>query len=120
MAASSDDSQILDLVDIALLLTYERSSTDPRFRGSKLHEVVLPGQSSTQISLPIKFEDNETFIAFDAEPPEDVTSTTEPDTPLNILPAGGLAPNNPLSFATPNSSRHTSTGRAATTRASPA
>lgn len=101
MAASSDDSQILDLVDIALLLTYERSSTDPRFRGSKLHEVVLPGQSSTQIPLPIEFEDNETFIAFDAEPPDDVTSTTEPDTPLNILAAGGLAPNNPLSFATP-------------------
>lgn len=101
MAATSGDSPTLDLVDIALLLTYERTSTDPRFRGSKLHEVILPGQFSTQVPMPVRIKDNETFIAFDAEPPEDADTIAEPDTPLNILPAGGLAPNNPLNAATP-------------------
>lgn len=101
MAADSGDSQTLDLVHVALLLTYERTSTDPRFRGSKLHEVILPGHASTQVPLPVKVKENETFIAFDIDPPEDADSITEPDTPLNIIPAGGLAPNNPLRSSTP-------------------
>lgn len=99
MAAISGDGQTLDLVDVALLLTYERTSTDPRFRGSKLHEVIQPGQFSTEVPLPVRA--NETFIAFDAEPPENADNITEPDTPFNILPASCLNPKNPLNWATP-------------------
>lgn len=98
MAADSGDSQTLDLVHIALLLTFERTSTDPRFRGSKLHEVILPGHASTQVPLPVKVKENETFIAFDFDPPEDANTITEPDTPLNNIPARGLRPNNPLAL----------------------
>lgn len=90
----------LDLVDIALLLNYERTSFDPRFRGAKLREAILPGQRSTEIPLAQKIPDNETFFAF--YQPLDTSNITGPDTPFNILPASGqLSPNNPLNFATP-------------------
>jgi hypothetical protein len=42
----------LDLYDIALLLNYERGTTDPRFRHTKLREVVINGDFQSIVCPP--------------------------------------------------------------------
>lgn len=47
--ASSDEP--LDLYDLAVLLNYERATTEPRFRHTKLREVAFPGSRPQIIAI---------------------------------------------------------------------
>lgn len=68
MAAATEP---LDLVDIAVLLNYERATTDERFLNTKLREVAFPGQGLRSIgydskALPKGWNNNErTWIVLD-------------------------------------------------------
>jgi hypothetical protein len=44
----ADTEEVLDLYDIAVLLNYERNTTEPRFRHTKLREVAFPGKISNR------------------------------------------------------------------------
>jgi hypothetical protein len=61
----------LDLVDIAVLLNYERATTDDRFLNTKLREIAFPGRKLSSISpdprtLPKGWNNNErTWIVLD-------------------------------------------------------
>ncbi|KAK0433932.1 uncharacterized protein EV420DRAFT_487488 [Desarmillaria tabescens] len=82
-------TEILDLYDLALLFNYERGSSEPRYRHTKLREVVRDNESfqtvrllntawSTRHSPKVAF-------AFDTiRPPKN--KLNEPDLPTNILP----------------------------------
>jgi hypothetical protein len=39
----TDSEEVLDLYDIAVLLNYERVTTEPRFRYTRLREVAFAG-----------------------------------------------------------------------------
>lgn len=76
---------LLDLYDIAVLLNYERSTTEPRLRHTKLREVAFPGYMPTSVALnnPINsgWIDNDlTWIVLDHQPGD----PTEPDLPSNM------------------------------------
>jgi hypothetical protein len=84
-AATADNP--LDLYDIATLLNYERTTTEPRFRHTKLREFVNPGEES-QIKLKTEeWNDNaRTILVFDQRPSE----SNARDLPENMLPTGPL------------------------------
>ncbi|KAF9019293.1 hypothetical protein BDZ89DRAFT_1073159 [Hymenopellis radicata] len=79
----------LDLYDIALLLNYERASTEPRFRHAKLREAVRNENFKTikvigsQEWLTSAAVEKMGFV-FDTKPGK---NSEERDTPANILPS---------------------------------
>lgn len=77
----------LDLYDIAVLLNYERATTEPRFRHTKLREVALPGSKPKTVALKAPDEhnwiDNDcTWIVLDKKTDE----LSDRDLPSNFLP----------------------------------
>ncbi|KAF9475516.1 hypothetical protein BDN70DRAFT_883624 [Pholiota conissans] len=86
---SSNENTVLDLHDIALLLNYERASTEPRFRYTKLREVAQPGQDFRTILTPAS-EWHEasvprTGFVFEKSTPKTSKERDEPDLPTNML-----------------------------------
>ena len=82
----------LDLFDIALLLNYERATTEPRFRSTKLREVALPGASPKAIAVEglkqHEWNDNKrTWIVLD----KSSAALDTHDTPSDFLPANPTA-----------------------------
>ncbi|KAF8660746.1 hypothetical protein AX16_001563 [Volvariella volvacea WC 439] len=104
----TQDSEPLDLYEIALLLNYERASTEPRFRHAKLCEVANEEVNFQTIALKHDVWDRrpaaKTGFVFDISPPKGTSSTStgkgkqrgssnagvddgaEPDLPSNMLP----------------------------------
>ncbi|KAF9475515.1 hypothetical protein BDN70DRAFT_956348 [Pholiota conissans] len=86
-----DGGETLDLHDIALLLNYERASTEPRFRHAKLIEAVLPENKSTSIFFNEPEWKNATVpctrFVFQKFKPSRAQRRDEPDLPTNMLPA---------------------------------
>ncbi|KAG9240002.1 hypothetical protein BJ878DRAFT_585208 [Calycina marina] len=87
--SSESESEILDLYQISLLLTYERGTTEPRFRHAKLRE---------------EFDDNRplTTYIFDRDSKYKSTKldmTSSPDLPSEILPLN-FNENDPLNSLT--------------------
>ncbi|KAF8972505.1 hypothetical protein BDZ97DRAFT_1692186 [Flammula alnicola] len=83
------EDKVLDLHDVALLLNYERGSTEPRFRYTKLREVattsdfksiILPVPEWTEAAVP------RIGFVFDRKQPSTQEERDEPDLPSNILP----------------------------------
>lgn len=92
---------VLDLHDIALLLNYERATTDPRFRHAKLREVAARGADFQTIRLSARAWTEalvpKTGLVFDM-PKESGLSKAErdePDLPSNMLPSV-VIPSSPL------------------------
>ncbi|KAF5312995.1 hypothetical protein D9619_003611 [Psilocybe cf. subviscida] len=83
------EAKVLELYDVALLLNYERGTTEPRFRHTKLREIATPGTNfrTVKIMAPEWTEAAvpRTGLVFDRQkPPSD--QTEEPDLSENILP----------------------------------
>ncbi|KAJ4293550.1 hypothetical protein N0V90_008833 [Kalmusia sp. IMI 367209] len=80
------DSNVIDLVDIAVLLNYERTTTEPRFRHAKLREVAYPGEP-LESSSETHSRAGQTALryVFDTQP----NATEVPDLPSNLLPLVG-------------------------------
>ncbi|KAI1082931.1 hypothetical protein F5B20DRAFT_489820 [Whalleya microplaca] len=80
----------LDLVDIALLLNYERCASEPRFRHAKLREVAFPGEEPESLAIKAKFWSDDsrprTVIVLDRPSQDREETSSEPDTPSNFLP----------------------------------
>jgi MYND finger len=80
---------VLELHDISLLLNYERASTEPRFRHTKLREVTT-NQFSTIRFLSPEWEQVSTRpkigFVFDRIKQTTKSSRDEPDLPSNMLP----------------------------------
>jgi hypothetical protein len=76
--------QCLDLFDIALLLNYEKSTSEPRFRNAKLVDYAFPGQE-TNIKVEAKAwkQNDRTILIFDKLPSG--TGTDDRDLPSNML-----------------------------------
>ena len=86
----AEDKNVLDLHDIALLLNYERVTTEPRFRHSKLREFVRPGETPKTVVLAKVWEDDarpRTTFIFDRSPEHTskLDLTSPPDLPSNML-----------------------------------
>ncbi|KAF8660885.1 hypothetical protein AX16_001544 [Volvariella volvacea WC 439] len=112
MSTTNQDSEPLDLYEIALLLNYERASTEPRFRHAKLREVANEEVNFQTIALKHDIWDcrpaAKSGFVFDICPPKGTSSTStgkgkqrgssndgsradvddgaEPDLPSNMLP----------------------------------
>ena len=85
------DEDVLDLHDIGLLLNYERVTTEPRFRHSKLRELIRPGEIPQTVVLAKVWDDNtrpRTTFIFDRSPQHasKLDLTGPPDLPTNMLP----------------------------------
>ncbi|CAA7267721.1 unnamed protein product [Cyclocybe aegerita] len=82
---------VLDLYDIALLLNYERASTEPRFRHAKLREVATTGDFKTVRLLTPAWTEAAAIprVGFIFDKPLKPTHAEkdEPDLPTNMLPA---------------------------------
>lgn len=97
--------QPLELYDIALLLNYERASTEPRFRFTKLHEATT--SDFTTFRVPPSCHGAEwgshagpkAGFVFVAEQQTKGQSNQEPDLPSNMLPTP--VPPGPLQTLTP-------------------
>ncbi|KAH9487294.1 hypothetical protein JR316_0001364 [Psilocybe cubensis] len=83
----TSNSDILDLHDIALLLNYERASTEPRFRHAKLREVTNSDFQTVRLLAPEWAAPNvpKTGMVFD-KPRRGSQTETRPDLPSNMLP----------------------------------
>jgi hypothetical protein len=103
--------QIIDLYDIALLLNYERAATEPRFRHTKLREVVQNEDFKTIRMLTHEWattgNKQKTGFVFDRLPPHSPEDDDDPSAPPD-LPSTMLAPRDPhwaaqpdLSYLTP-------------------
>lgn len=84
---STDENQgevpnVLDLVDIATLINYERTSREPRFRHMKLRDVAFPGDPDLPPSL------NATMMVFDDAAHK--VEENEADLPSNMLSTNTL------------------------------
>ncbi|KDR68725.1 hypothetical protein GALMADRAFT_256547 [Galerina marginata CBS 339.88] len=81
------EENVLDLYDISLLLNYERASTEPRFRQTKLREVATTDDFKTvRLLTPIWQEATvpRTGLVFDRTRPPP-KKRDEPDLPTNML-----------------------------------
>ena len=83
----SDSEETLDLYDVGVLMTYERSIADPQFSNTKLREVAFPGnqpQSFDSGSAATQGWNKNacTWIVVEKETPSDPTT---PDLPQNFL-----------------------------------
>jgi hypothetical protein len=86
----------LDLVDIALLLTYERAITEPRFENTKLVQITKPGEApSYRFTQNPHIKDARAALTFELEKQ---LSSSSPDLPSNMLPVN---PSQQLSSLTP-------------------
>ncbi|KAF8174728.1 hypothetical protein BJ912DRAFT_42847 [Pholiota molesta] len=89
-ATTTYEETVLDLHDIALLLNYERASTEPRFRYAKLREVAPPGSDFKTVLIPApEWHDAtvpRTGFVFDRTTPKTPQARAEPDLPTNMLP----------------------------------
>jgi hypothetical protein len=84
------EEEPLDLYDIAVLLNYERNSTEPRLRHTNLREVAFPGAKLETVALKIPIDQgwNQnacTWIVVDQRQPG---KPTAPDLPTEFLPSG--------------------------------
>ena len=79
---------VLDLHDISLLLNYERASTEPRFRHTKLREVTTNEFSTILILSPEWDQATQPKIGFVFDRVQQTKSSRdEPDLPSNMLPS---------------------------------
>ncbi|KAJ8463195.1 hypothetical protein ONZ45_g17670 [Pleurotus djamor] len=80
----------LDLHDIALLLNFERASTEPRFRGAKLREIANNQTNFKTILIDVPEWDTRSLekVAYVFDKPRNPSSDINlpPDTPENMLP----------------------------------
>ncbi|KAJ7487680.1 hypothetical protein B0H11DRAFT_1720711 [Mycena galericulata] len=85
--ASPDE--VLDLYDLALLLNYERASTEPRFRHAKLREVASASLPFKTVIVPVpewtERTDPKDGFVFDIVPPQTPAERDGPDLPSNML-----------------------------------
>lgn len=81
-------SDVLDLVDIATLINYERTSREPRFRHMKLRDVVSPGEPTNCEGLPPTLDSATAYVFDDLS---DAVDANEPDLPSNMLSTNTLA-----------------------------
>jgi len=81
------EETVLDLHDISLLLNYERTSTEPRFRHCRLREVTTTNFSTIQFLSPHWTQATRPKIGcvFDRTQPSGPLQD-EPDLPTNMLP----------------------------------
>jgi hypothetical protein len=82
-----DSEHVLDLYDVAVLLNYERSTTEPRLRHTKLREVAFPGTQPQTVVLdsPVKQGWNNnpcTWIILDRQ---QLDTPNAPDLPTDLL-----------------------------------
>lgn len=91
--AGDDDSTncaVLDLYDLALLLTYERYTVEPRFRHAKLVDIAAGHNSFDSISVPLEAAewhnleklDSRAGLVFEST---DVLEPSERDLPANMV-----------------------------------
>jgi hypothetical protein len=90
MIAMTTEEEALDLYDAAVLLNYERNTTEPRLRHTRLREVAFPGAKLTTVTLksPVDQGWNEnacTWIVLDQRQP---SNPNAPDLPTQCLPSG--------------------------------
>ncbi|KAJ8520459.1 hypothetical protein ONZ45_g2701 [Pleurotus djamor] len=85
---SFGDMSILDLHDIALLLNYERASTEPRFRGAKLREIANNRTNFQTILIQVPEWDTRSLpkVGYVFDKPRNPSNYLPPDTPDNMLP----------------------------------
>ncbi|KAF2829231.1 hypothetical protein CC86DRAFT_187080 [Ophiobolus disseminans] len=87
----------LDLYDIAVLLNYERATTEPRFRHTKLREVALPGTRPKTVAFKAPNEhewiDNDcTWVVLDQVPDQSSDRDLFSDfLPEGKKPGGGIS-----------------------------
>jgi hypothetical protein len=88
--------QPLDLVDVALLLNYERATTEPRFKNTKLVQVTRPGEEPSY-----RFTRNPHIK--DARAAMTIELSKQPESETQDLPSNMLAanPSQQLSALTP-------------------
>ncbi|PPQ63557.1 hypothetical protein CVT24_004786 [Panaeolus cyanescens] len=81
-----DGDRVIDIHDISVILSYERGTTEPRFRHTKLREVATTSEFRTIQMLASHWTDadpnNRTGIVFDRIP--DAYQTEDPDLPTNM------------------------------------
>ncbi|KAK7031164.1 hypothetical protein VNI00_013579 [Paramarasmius palmivorus] len=79
-------STTMDLHDIALLLNYERATTETRYRGAKLREVARNGENfkTVLVTLPDWYDHKGPRVGFVFDKP--ARAPEEPDLPSNMLP----------------------------------
>ena len=78
---------VLELHDISLLLNYERASTEPRFRHTKLREVTTDEFSTVRFLTPEWAQVTRPKIGFVFDRARKTKSSQdEPDLPSNMLP----------------------------------
>ena len=82
-----EEEIVLELHDISLLLNYERASTEPRFRRTKLREVTTNEFSTVQFLTPewAQVTKPKIGLVFDRAQ-KTKSSRDEPDLPSNMLP----------------------------------
>ena len=83
-----DSEDVLDLYDIAVLLNYERNTTEPRLRHTKLREVTFPGTQPKTVALSSPIDQGwnnnaSTWIVLDQQQTNDPDA---PDLPTEFLP----------------------------------
>jgi hypothetical protein len=88
--AMATEEELLDLYDIAVLLNYERNTTEPRLRHTKLREVALPGANLATVALtsPLDQGWNQnacTWIVLDQGQTSNLNAI---DLPTQFLPSG--------------------------------
>lgn len=96
MAEFDYKNTVIDLHDISLLLTYERGTTEPRFRHAKLRELVLGPANFRTVRFLVPDWDNATIprtgYVFDKPTSLSKAEEDEPDLPSNMIktptPAG--------------------------------
>ncbi|KAI4952206.1 hypothetical protein J4E91_003668 [Alternaria rosae] len=82
-----DTEEVLDLYDIAVLLNYERNTTEPRLRHTKLREVAFPGTQPKTVALSSPIDQGwnnnaSTWIILDQQQAND---SDAPDLPTEFL-----------------------------------
>lgn len=85
--AMTEAEEILDLYDIAVLLNYERNTTEPNLRHTKLREVAFPGSKPKTVALPGDLTGHwnnnaRTWFVVEAQPPSNPNAR---DLPLEFL-----------------------------------
>ncbi|KAG9194663.1 hypothetical protein G6011_04698 [Alternaria panax] len=83
----TDTEDLLDLYDIAVLLNYERSTTEPRLRHTKLREVAFPGTEPQTVALnsPVNQGWNENACTWIILDQQQAITPDAPDLPTNFL-----------------------------------
>ncbi|EDU41928.1 zf-MYND domain containing protein [Pyrenophora tritici-repentis] len=83
----SDSEEPLDLYDIGVLMTYERNTTEPQLRHTKLREVAFPGNQPKTVALnsPIEQGWNKNACTWIIVEEENPRNPSAPDLPQDFL-----------------------------------